>query len=51
MSVNRIIISRTDSIGDVMLTLPMCVWLKKNIPGVELIYLGKNYTKPVSLKL
>lgn len=30
-----------------MLTLPMCVWLKKNIPGVELIYLGKNYTKPV----
>jgi heptosyltransferase-3 len=47
MSVKRIIISRTDSIGDVMLTLPMCVWLKKNIPGVELIYLGKNYTKPV----
>jgi ADP-heptose:LPS heptosyltransferase len=30
-----------------MLTLPMCVWLKENIPGVELIYLGKNYTKPV----
>ncbi len=47
MSVKRIIISRTDSIGDVMLTLPMCVWLKNNIPGVELIYLGKNYTKPV----
>jgi heptosyltransferase-3 len=47
MSVNRIIISRTDSIGDVMLTLPICVWLKENIPGVELIYLGKNYTKPV----
>jgi ADP-heptose:LPS heptosyltransferase len=30
-----------------MLTLPLCVWLKKTIPGVELIYLGKNYTKPV----
>lgn len=44
---NRIIISRTDSIGDVMLTLPMCVWLKENLKDVELIYLGRGYTKPV----
>lgn len=43
----RIIISRTDSIGDVMLTLPMLVWLKKTYPEVELIYLGSGYTKPV----
>lgn len=43
----RIIISRTDSIGDVMLTLPMCVWLKRNIENVELIYLGRGYTQPV----
>lgn len=47
MSVKRIIISRTDSIGDVMLTLPMCVWLKKNIKNVELIFLGRGYTQPV----
>lgn len=44
---NRIIISRTDSIGDVMLTLPMLVWLKRIHPEVELIYLGSGYTKPV----
>lgn len=43
----RIIISRTDSIGDVMLTLPMCVWLKKKIENVELVYLGRGYTQPV----
>jgi heptosyltransferase III len=43
----KIIISRTDSIGDVMLTLPMLVWLKKNYPEAELIYLGSGYTKPV----
>lgn len=47
MSVKRILISRTDSIGDVMLTLPMCVWLKKNIPDVELIFLGSGYTQPI----
>jgi heptosyltransferase III len=44
---NRILISRTDSIGDVMLTLPMCVWIKKQFPLATLIYLGKSYTKPV----
>lgn len=43
----RIIISRTDSIGDVMLTLPVCKWLKDNNPGVEVIFLGKGYTKSV----
>lgn len=30
-----------------MLTLPMCVWLKKNIKNVELIFLGRGYTQPV----
>lgn len=43
----RILISRTDSIGDVMLTLPMCVWLKDHFIDAELIYLGKGYTHPV----
>ena len=42
---SRIIISRTDSIGDVALTLPLCLWLKSNIPGVTLVYLCKRYTK------
>lgn len=44
---NRIIISRTDSIGDVMLTLPMLVWLRRTFPKAELIFLGSGYTKPV----
>ena len=44
----RIIISRTDSIGDVMLTLPMCVWLKNNIPNATLIYLGRGYTQAIA---
>lgn len=43
----RIIISRTDSIGDVMLTLPICKWLKDRYPSVELIFLGKGYTRSV----
>lgn len=47
MKWDKIIISRTDSIGDVLLTLPMCVWLKENFPNTQLIYLGKKYTRPV----
>jgi heptosyltransferase-3 len=49
-NIKRILISRTDSIGDVALTLPMCVWLKEQLPHAELIYLGKAYTKPVISK-
>jgi ADP-heptose:LPS heptosyltransferase len=43
----RIIISRTDSIGDVMLTLPLCAWIKNNFKGVYILFLGNSYTKPV----
>jgi len=43
----RILISRTDSIGDVMLTLPICSWIKQNFKGTEIIFLGNNYTKAV----
>jgi len=43
----RIIVSRTDSIGDVMLTLPICHWLKDQFPTSTIIFLGKNYTKSV----
>ena len=44
---DRIIISRTDSIGDVILTLPLCVWLKKQFPQTELVFLGRTYTKDI----
>ena len=43
----RVVISRTDSIGDVMLSLPMCAWIKEQFPGATLIFLGKNYTESV----
>jgi len=43
----RIIISRTDSIGDVLLTLPLCEWLKTNILDCTIIFLGKGYTKAI----
>jgi len=44
---HKIIISRTDSIGDVLLTLPLCVWLKTNYPESELIFLGRTYTESI----
>lgn len=47
LDIQRIIISRTDSIGDVILTLPLCAWLKSQLPACSIIFLGKAYTKPV----
>ena len=43
----RILISRTDSIGDVSLTLPICQALRNKFPAAEIIFIGKNYTRPV----
>lgn len=42
-----VLISRTDSIGDVVLTLPVCVWIKKMYPSSRIIFLGDTYTKPI----
>ncbi len=47
MKPGRVIISRTDSIGDVILTLPMATVLKKNFPDCEVIFLGSSYTKDI----
>ena len=43
----RIIISRTDNLGDVILTLPMAGILKQEMPGCYIIFLGKGYTRPL----
>ena len=43
----RIIISRTDAIGDVVLTLPLAGIIKKQFPDAYLFFFGKTYTKPV----
>lgn len=47
MNNKTIIISRTDSIGDVVLTLPMAGLIKKFYPQSKVIFLGKTYTQPV----
>ena len=44
---SNILISRTDSIGDVVLTLPLAGKLKEIFPGVKIGFLGKKYTAPV----
>lgn len=43
----NILISRTDSIGDVVLTLPVATALKKMFPGITIGFLGSSYTKSV----
>lgn len=40
----RVLITRTDNLGDVLLTLPVITALKKLIPGAELSFLIKKYT-------
>lgn len=42
-----VVISRTDSIGDVVLTLPMCSWIKSKFPDAKVLFLGRNYTRPI----
>lgn len=42
-----LLISRTDSIGDVVLTLPMAGVLKCIYPNSTIVFLGKTYTQPI----
>lgn len=42
-----LLLSRTDGIGDVVLTLPIAAYLKSVLPGVRIIFLGSSYTRPV----
>lgn len=43
----HIIISRTDGIGDVILTFPLLGLLKKQFPDLKITFLGQDYTRPV----
>jgi ADP-heptose:LPS heptosyltransferase len=43
----HILISRTDAIGDVVLTLPMAAYIKTLVPDAIVSFLGRTYTKPV----
>ncbi|NVO33018.1 glycosyltransferase family 9 protein [Hymenobacter lapidiphilus] len=42
------LISRTDAIGDVVLTLPVAGRLKQLFPGCRVLLLGRNYTRAVA---
>jgi heptosyltransferase III len=43
----KIIISRTDNLGDVILTLPLAGILKSEIKDCEIFFIGKAYTRPI----
>lgn len=43
----HILLCRTDSIGDVVLTLPMAGVIKANYPDCKISFLGRTYTKAI----
>lgn len=45
----HIIISRTDNIGDVVLTLPLTVLLKQSYPNCKISFLARSYVKDLVL--
>jgi len=45
--IQHILISRTDAIGDVVLTLPMAAYIKELLPGAVVSFLGRTYTQPI----
>ncbi len=42
------LVSRTDAIGDVVLTLPVAGQLKQLFPGSRVVLIGRTYTAPVA---
>jgi ADP-heptose:LPS heptosyltransferase len=44
---SSIAISRTDSIGDVIVTLPLCGFIKKYSPHTRITFIGRSYTQAV----
>ena len=47
MTYNHILISRTDSIGDVILTLPLAGLLRMRFPEAKISFLGMPYTRSI----
>lgn len=43
----RVLVCRTDNIGDVVLTLPLAVFLKQRFPGAQVDFLVRAYDAPV----
>ena len=40
-------IARTDSIGDVIVTLPLCGFIKKHSPNTRIVCIGRSYTQAI----
>ena len=47
MDKQHFLISRTDGIGDAILTLPLAGALKKEFPNCKISFLGRTYTKAI----
>ena len=47
MKAKKLLVSRTDSIGDVILTLPIIGYLKQHYPNLTIGFLGRSYTAPI----
>lgn len=47
LNIKKIIISRPDAIGDVLLTLPVCGLIKKYFPEVKIAFIGRSYTEAI----
>lgn len=45
--IKKILIIRTDKIGDIILTLPLAKVIKDNFPNAEIDFLVQNYTAPI----
>lgn len=43
----RVLICRTDNIGDVILTLPITTALKNHYPEAAIFFLARSYTQPI----
>ncbi|MFM7721594.1 MAG: glycosyltransferase family 9 protein, partial [Bacteroidota bacterium] len=44
---NSLAIARTDSIGDVIVTLPLCGFIKKHSPKTHIVFIGRSYTQAI----
>jgi len=48
MSAPTFFVSRTDAIGDVVLTLPVAGWLQQRYRGCRVVLIGRSYTAAVA---
>ena len=46
-NIKTILLSRTDAIGDLILSLPMIEYIKNQIPYAKIIFLAQDYTKDI----